>query len=146
MDVHDVLEEAKDTLQVKRVFGEPFDRNGLTLIPVAKVLGGAGGGDDERGEGKQAGGGFGLAARPVGVFAVHGEKVEWRPAVDVNPIVLGGQIVALAGLLTLRAFAPGLRRSRRRPFRGLAHKRHAAVRAIRRRPSRAERVRRQLHR
>jgi hypothetical protein len=29
--------------------------------------------------------------------------VSWRPAVDLNRIVLGGQIVAIVALLTIRA-------------------------------------------
>jgi hypothetical protein len=30
-------------------------------------------------------------------------ELSWRPAVDVNRIVLGGQVVAIIALLTVRA-------------------------------------------
>jgi hypothetical protein len=40
MDVNAV---AKDTLTVKRTFGEPYSDNGLTVIPTAAVAGMAGG-------------------------------------------------------------------------------------------------------
>jgi uncharacterized spore protein YtfJ len=33
-----------DAVTVKRVFGEPYQKNGVTVIPAAKVMGGGGGG------------------------------------------------------------------------------------------------------
>lgn len=105
MEVGDVITQARDTLTVKRVFGEPYEKNGVTVIPAAKVQGGAGGGDGEgpEGMGRGSGSGFGLNARPVGAFLVRGDDVTWRPAVDLNRIILGGQVVAIVALLTLRA-------------------------------------------
>src|SRR5438270_11062177 len=44
MDAQEILAQAKDTMTVKRVFGEPYEKNGLTLVPVAAVAGGAGAG------------------------------------------------------------------------------------------------------
>ena len=32
---------------------------------------------------------------------VRGDQVSWKPAIDVNRIVLGGQFVAMAALLFL---------------------------------------------
>jgi uncharacterized spore protein YtfJ len=105
MEVQDVIAQARDTLTVKRVFGEPYDKNGVTIIPAARIQGGAGGGggEDQEGKGKGSGGGFGVTARPAGAFIIRDGEVSWRPAVDVNRIVLGGQIVAIVALLTLRA-------------------------------------------
>jgi uncharacterized spore protein YtfJ len=105
MDVHDVIAQARDTLTVKRVFGEPYDKDGVTVIPAARVLGGVGGGsgEDPQGQGKGSGSGFGMIARPVGAFVIREGELSWRPAVDVNRIVLGGQLVAVAALLTVRA-------------------------------------------
>ena len=42
MEVNEVITQAKDTMSVKRVFGDPYEKNGLTVIPAAKVQGGAG--------------------------------------------------------------------------------------------------------
>ena len=105
MEVQDVITQAKDTLTVKRVFGEPYEKNGVTVIPAAKVQGGAGGGTGEapEGQGTGSGSGLGMSARPVGAYLVRGDEMEWRPAVDLNKIVLGGQIVAIFALLTIRA-------------------------------------------
>ncbi|HEX9375476.1 MAG TPA: spore germination protein GerW family protein [Actinomycetota bacterium] len=104
MQVQDVIAQARDTLTVKRVFGEPYERNGLTVIPVARVQGGGGGGSGESpdGTGSGSGGGFGMSARPVGAFVIRDGEMTWRPAVDVTRIVLGAQVVAVVALLTLR--------------------------------------------
>lgn len=114
MDVQDVVTQARDALTVKRVFGEPYEKNGITVIPVARVQGGAGGGGGEgpEGEGKGSGGGFGLSARPVGAFLIQGDDLIWRPVIDVNRIVLGGQVVAVVALLTLRAMAKARAKAR----------------------------------
>ncbi|HKN80848.1 MAG TPA: spore germination protein GerW family protein [Actinomycetota bacterium] len=105
MDVNDVIAQARDTLTVKRVFGEPYEKNGVTVIPAARVQGGAGGGGGEgpEGQGKGSGSGFGLNARPVGAFLIKGDEVTWRPAVDLNKVILGAQVVAIVALLAIRA-------------------------------------------
>ena len=96
MDVKDVTGEIRDALSVKRVFGEPYEEDGVKIIPVAKFMGGAGGGGGEGADqGKGFGSGFGLNARPAGVYVIRDGTVSWRPAVDVNRIVLGGQVVAV---------------------------------------------------
>jgi hypothetical protein len=30
---------------------------------------------------------------------IHGDDVDWRPAIDVNRIIMGGQLIAAAALL-----------------------------------------------
>ncbi len=77
----------------------------MTVIPAARVQGGAGGGGGEgpEGQGKGSGSGFGVNARPVGAFLIEGDEVTWRPAVDLNKIILGAQVVAVVALLTIRA-------------------------------------------
>lgn len=105
MEVNDVITQARDTLSVKRVFGDPYEKNGVTVIPAARVQGGVGGGGGEgpEGQGKGSGSGFGLNARPVGAFLIKGDEVTWRPAVDLNKVILGAQFVAVVALLTIRA-------------------------------------------
>ena len=105
MDVQDVITQARDTLTVKRVFGEPYEKDGVTVIPAARVQGGAGGGsgEDPQGQGRGSGSGFGMTARPVGAFIVREGELTWQPALDVTRIVLGGQLVAIVALLTLRS-------------------------------------------
>jgi uncharacterized spore protein YtfJ len=110
MNVTELLDQARDTITVKRVFGEPYERNGVTIIPVATVGGGGGGGSGEQ-EGQTGQGlGFGVAAKPAGVYVISGDDVRWQPAVDVNRIVLGGQVVAIACLLVVRSILRARRR------------------------------------
>ena len=115
MEVQDVIRQAPEALTVKRVFGEPYEKNGVTMIPVAKVQGGAGGGGGEgpKGEGKGSGGGFGINARPVGAFLIRGDEMTWKPTIDLNRIVLGGQIVAIVALLTIRSIVKARTKARR---------------------------------
>ena len=40
-------------MSVHRVFGEPYEKDGATIIPVAKVAGGAGGGSGDPGSENQ---------------------------------------------------------------------------------------------
>ncbi len=120
MEPKDILEQARDTMTVRRVFGEPIERDGVVLVPVARVRGGAGAGSGEgRGPGGEQGrpgggrgGGWGADARPVGVYVISNGDVRWQPAMDLNRIILGGQITAVVGLLVLRSLIRALRRRR----------------------------------
>jgi uncharacterized spore protein YtfJ len=116
MDVQNVIAQARDAITVKRVFGEPYEAEGVTVIPAAKVIGGAGGGEGERPkeQEKGAGSGFGVVARPIGAYLIRGGQVSWRPAVDVNRIVLGGQVVIAIALLTIRTIVKARAQSRTR--------------------------------
>jgi uncharacterized spore protein YtfJ len=96
----EVIEGARDLITVKRVYGDPYEKNGLTVIPAAAVRGGGGGGGGKQGDGASgSGGGFGVMARPSGAWIIEDGEVTWKPAVDVNKVVLGGQIVALVAIL-----------------------------------------------
>ena len=106
MDVQEYLGQMGEAVTVKRVFGEPYERDGVTVIPAAVVLGGGGGGGgEEAGEegGSGSGGGFGLVARPAGAYIINEGRVSWTPALDVNRIAIGCQIVALAAILARRS-------------------------------------------
>jgi len=99
MNVDEMLTGARDAVTVKRVYGDPIERDGILVVPAAKVSGGGGGGADAENNG---GGGFGIAAKPAGAWVIKGGEVEWQPALDINRIVLGGQIVAIFFFLFLR--------------------------------------------
>ncbi|MBM2616378.1 sporulation protein [Actinoplanes sp. LDG1-06] len=115
-DVLDVLREAVAGTGADRVFGAPVTGNGTVMLPVAKVSGGAGGGggNGPAGEGQPegTGGGFGTTARGLGVFVLRDGKVTWHPAIDVNRVVLGGQLVAIMALLVARELLRGRRPAR----------------------------------
>jgi len=119
MDVHEVLNHARDAMTVKRVFGDPYEKEGVVVIPVANVMGGAGAGggpgvgaqpasagEEAVGEGTRDSGygmGYGLRATPAGVYVIKGGEVEWKPALDMNRLTLQRAGVTIAALLILRS-------------------------------------------
>ena len=94
------MSQTMEGMRPKQVYGEPIEQNGTIFLPAAKVRGGGGGGGDTQGNG---GAGFGLTAKPAGMFVIRNGDAEWRPAIDVNRAILGGQIVAIVALLVLRS-------------------------------------------
>lgn len=100
MEIQELISGVRDTISVKRVYGDPYEKNGLTVIPAAVVRGGAGGGMGEH-DGTQTGrgGGYGVNVRPSGAWIIEDKTVTWKPAIDVNRIVLGSQLIALAAIL-----------------------------------------------
>lgn len=96
------------------VFGEPVERGGVTVIPVAKArwgFGGGGGGGRGRGaeSGSGSGGGGGMALTPVGYIEVTAGKSRFRPIRDPSRVPLLMLGVALVALLRV---GTGRRRER----------------------------------
>lgn len=116
MNVIESVGQLRDAMTVRRVFGEPYEKNGVTVIPAAAVRGGGGGGEGEQpdGQGRGSGGGFGIFERPVGAFVIRGDEVTWQPAVDATRIVLTAQAVAVVALLTIRAVLRSRSKTKRR--------------------------------
>ncbi len=115
MDVNDLVTATRDALTARRVFGEVFERDGVTVIPAAVLRGGVGGGggQDEQGQ-RGEGGGFGLVARPAGAYVIRDGAVTWHPAFDLNRTIGLAAAVAVAWL---RPETRGQRRSGGRQWR-----------------------------
>ena len=110
----ELVEQVNTSIGAKRVFGEPYVKNGITVIPAARIIGGLGGGEGEGPLGEQTpgkeigrgmGGGFGLAGGPAGAYVIKGDSVTWLPAIDVNRLMLGFQVVMIVFFLTVRSIA-----------------------------------------
>lgn len=112
-----VLHEVREAFEhtgAEQVYGQPISQDGVTVLPVAKVSGGGGGGETPNATGDAegpSGGGLGVSAKPLGVFVLKDGKVGWRPAVDVNRVILGGQIVAIVALLVVRSLLKARRKA-----------------------------------
>ncbi|TCC06071.1 spore germination protein GerW family protein [Kribbella soli] len=118
-DVLDVLRGVVDGVKAGTVFGAPVRHKGITVLPVARISGGGGGGRGDNSNGRAAdgsGGGLGLSARPVGVYVLGNDKVTWSPAIDVTKVILGGQLVGIVALLTLRTLFKMIRDRRQQPL------------------------------
>ncbi|HEY2950861.1 MAG TPA: spore germination protein GerW family protein [Micromonosporaceae bacterium] len=101
MKLDEVLGTARDAITVKRVYADPFEKDGVTIIPAAMVAGGGGGGGGHDQQGQEGeGGGFGMGARPAGAYVIKDGTVRWRPAVNVNQLAMVAGAVAVVYLLT----------------------------------------------
>ncbi|MFB9364058.1 spore germination protein GerW family protein [Actinoplanes nipponensis] len=117
-DVFAGLRELVGNADAGKAFGPPVSQAGTIVLPVARVGGGGGGGGGtgpaEQGQPTGGtGGGFGMTAKALGVYVLRDGRVKWMPAVDVNKIIMGGQVVAVAGLLLARAIVQARAGSRR---------------------------------
>ena len=124
----EILADAGKTLGVRRIYGDPYEKNGVTVIPAARVMGGAGGGGGTEGGMTDATGvtaespagapatgsgvGFGMTGGPVGAFVIKGDDVRWVPAVDVNRLMLGFQVAIVIFFLVMRSISKTRAKSR----------------------------------
>jgi uncharacterized spore protein YtfJ len=83
------------------VFGEPVERDEITVIPVARAGWGFGGGSGTSpdGSGGGEGGGGGAVAWPVGYIEIRGSETRFRPIIDLRPLVIIGAFGLAAGLI-----------------------------------------------
>jgi len=101
---------------VQAVFGEPIERDGITVIPVAKVRWGFGGGagrgpDTEEGPtGSGSGGGGGATADPIGYIEIGPDGAVFKPIVSAMPSPGFLLAAAASAALLLRGVARLFRR------------------------------------
>jgi len=102
-----IAEKLGAVARAATVFGEPVERDGITVIPVAKARWGFGGGagfrKDDDGAGKQedgAGGGGGVQVTPVGFIEIKNDAANFRPirTVSLSWLITG----SILGLFLLR--------------------------------------------
>ncbi len=92
-----------DRARVSTVFGEPVERENITVIPVGKArfaFGGGGGAGEREGKGGSGGGGGAAAVvSPVGYIEVHDGTARFkripRPA-DLLAVIATASLAALA--------------------------------------------------
>jgi uncharacterized spore protein YtfJ len=85
------------------VYAEPVDRDGLTVIPVAKARWGFGGGLGHTKDEHGAGGGGGVIVTPVGFIEIkNGQATFRRIRTSSLPWMLAGSIALLLLRQTLR--------------------------------------------
>jgi uncharacterized spore protein YtfJ len=91
------------TANAKYIYGEPVERDGVTVITVAKAAYGFGGGsgkkDKGEGAGEGEGGGGGVMLTPVGYIEIKNGETRFRPTRD--PLALVPAILAAAPLVLL---------------------------------------------
>jgi uncharacterized spore protein YtfJ len=91
MEAHEASAGARDVISARRVFGKPYEQKGVVVMPVAKIGGGGGGRGERRG--------FGMRGQPVGAFVISGDKVRWKPVIDLNALLFRAQLMAGAAAI-----------------------------------------------
>lgn len=89
------------------IFSDPIERDGVIVIPVAKIVYGLGGGKSNQ---SNEGGGGGLIARPVGYIEIKDGETHFRsirdPSAYMPIIIASGIVVSLLLKRLIRLFRP----------------------------------------
>ncbi len=100
-----LAEKVGMSAKVTRIFGEPVERDGVTVIPVSKVMYGFGGGAGTKANEEGSGGGGGVNISPLGYIEINQGATRFRTILDPQ-IIMG--MVAIGGffaLLTVRSIS-----------------------------------------
>lgn len=89
------------TINAAHIYAAPVERDGVTVIPVAKALCGFGGGNGTSEKEQGSGGGGGVSLSPVGYIEIRNGETRFRPARD--PLALVLKILAAAAPVVLLA-------------------------------------------
>ncbi len=92
MELQEALGALVNQAGVKTVYSEPITVDGRTIVPVARVRCGFGGGSGRNGRSKESeggGGGGGFVARPVGFVEVDEQGARFVPILDPQSIAVG---------------------------------------------------------
>lgn len=114
--IDDMLTKLADRIgaqfSASTVFGAPVERDGLTVIPVASVRFGFGGGagGDPQGEQSGEGGGGGGSATPAGYIEITDGRTRFVPV--VQPAAMAALVCATAVAMTLVVRPRRARRNR----------------------------------
>ncbi len=101
--VERVAEKMGIHASAKAVYADPVEHDGVTVIPVAKLRWGFGGGSGRKKGKRGQGGGGGMHAAPLGYIEMKDGQTQFKPIRDplaLVPVVCAG---ALAGWVVLRS-------------------------------------------
>lgn len=96
--VERLAQEVTASASAQAIYGTPVERNGITVIPVARTFYGFGAGGGSRlAKAEGAGGGAGAAIIPVGYIELKQGSTRFRPIrSSVVPLVAVSGLIALA--------------------------------------------------
>jgi hypothetical protein len=102
VDVQEMISRMHDAAIVKRLYGDTYEKDGMTFLPAAWV--GAQGGSGAARGGEHSGGGLRVDAEPVGAYVIRDGKVKWQPVFDLSGVIRRirrGQLVGVVALVVL---------------------------------------------
>src|SRR4051812_127034 len=92
-----IAERVGLSARASAVFGDPVERSGVTVVPVAKATWGFGGGSGGEGVNEGAGGGGGAMVSPIGFIEIRETDARFVAIRDLRTTAL--RLVAAAGVL-----------------------------------------------
>jgi len=101
--VERVAEKMGAHASAKAVYADPVEHDGVTIIPVAKLRWGFGGGIGRKKGKRGQGGGGGMQAAPLGYIEMKEGRTEYKPIRDPITLVPILAVGSLAGWVILRA-------------------------------------------
>jgi uncharacterized spore protein YtfJ len=101
--LEDLFRSMVDRAGAKLVFGEPVSVDGKTILPVARIRYGFGGGSGRKENGQQrgGGGGGGLIAKPVGVVEISQSQTRFLPIASHWELIAAIALGVCLGLLAI---------------------------------------------
>jgi uncharacterized spore protein YtfJ len=104
--IEEVVERFGEVVTGKTAYGEPVERDGTTVIPVARVRFGFGGGLGKKREADEGrGGGGGAQITPVGFIVIHEGEARFQRISSGSRAFLPLAAIATAGWFALRMIA-----------------------------------------
>ena len=108
--LRELAERVGGSARAEAIFGEPVERGGVTVLPVAKLRWGLGGGSrpesrephEPREAGAGSGAGAGMTLKPVGYVEIRDGETRFRPIVDPAAVFGAAAGGALLAFLLLR--------------------------------------------
>ena len=111
-----LVEKVGGRASVKAVFGDPIERGGKTIVPVAKVRWGFGGGSGSgtapaegdvvgTASGSGSGAGGGVTAEPIGYLEIGEEGAAFKPIAAAYPSPFFLLAAGITAALVIRSFA-----------------------------------------
>jgi uncharacterized spore protein YtfJ len=101
MDLQELFRSLVNQAGTKSVYSDPISSEGRTVVPVAKVRCGFGGGSGRKpgDKGEGGGGGGGFVAKPVGYIEVSAHGTRFIPIVDPWDLALAAGVGIFLGML-----------------------------------------------
>ena len=101
MDFQELFRSLVNQAGAKTIYADPISSEGRTIVPVARVRCGFGGGSGKkaRQDGEGGGGGGGFVSKPAGFIEISAQGTRFVPIVDRWDMALAVGAGACLGLL-----------------------------------------------
>jgi uncharacterized spore protein YtfJ len=102
MDIQELIQSSVNQAGARAVYADPISAEGTTIVPVAKVRYGFGGGSGKKGGDPRegGGGGGGFVAHPIGYIELSSAGTRYVPVIDFQSVALAVAAGLCLGIVT----------------------------------------------